>query len=210
MTEDQRDSLAPENDGTPHPSTRDRIVAASFQLFLQHGFDGTGLSQILKATDLSKGAFYHYFASKDALYREVIENFFLKPVRNFDFDAFDTQGLRESRDVLSGAYTQLPGAVEAAGIDMARYFALFFEAFSRLEDFREEMRSYYARLLKSLAQRTYDQHEIFPKVAENHAINLVASFEGRLFLSAVFGTEGAGKLVATEAEVTEDIRKKSA
>ena len=48
----------------PQPSTRDRIVAASFQLFLLHGFDGTGLSMILGATGLSKGAFYHYFADQ--------------------------------------------------------------------------------------------------------------------------------------------------
>jgi AcrR family transcriptional regulator len=192
MTEDTSDTHA--DPGAP--STRDRLVAASFQLFLQHGFDGTGLSQILSATGLSKGAFYHYFPTKEALYHEVVENFFLKPIRTFDFAAFDTQNLRDSRNVLAEAYLQLPGAVKAAGIDMARYFALFFEAFSRLDDFRNEMRSYYAALLKSLAQRTYEQHEIFPKVAENHAINIIAALEGRLFLTAVFGADGMEPLVA--------------
>lgn len=178
------------------PSTRDRIVAAGFRLFLRHGFDGTGLSLILAATGLSKGAFYHYFPTKEALYREVIDNVFLKPVRNFDFDGFDAQSLKQSRSVLEAAYTELPGAVDAAGIDMARYFALFFEAFSRLEDFRTEMRSYYALLLKSLARRSYENHEIFPRIAENHALNVIAALEGKLFLSAVFGPEGAGPLIS--------------
>lgn len=182
-------------DGIPHPSTRDRIVAASFQLFLQHGFDGTGLSQILNATNLSKGAFYHYFPTKDALYREVVESFFLNPVRNFDFAQFDAQNLRDSRAVLVDAYKQLPGAVSAAGIDMARYFALFFEAFSRLDDFRAEMQSYYRALLKSLAKRTYAQSEILPVIAENHAVNVIATLEGRLFLNAVFGADGMGPLL---------------
>lgn len=200
MTEVAPDTAARETANGARPSTRDRIVAASFQLFLAHGFDGTGLSQILSATGLSKGAFYHYFPTKEALYREVIESFFLRPIRTFDFDAFDEQKLRDSRNVLAGAYTQLPGAVEAAGIDMARYFALFFEAFSRLDDFRNEMRSYYARLLKSLARRTYEQHEIFPRVAENHAVNVIASLEGRLFLNAVFGAEGMGPLVSARSE----------
>ncbi len=195
MTEPQSDETVGKNGAVPHPSTRDRIVAASFQLFLQHGFDGTGLSQILGATGLSKGAFYHYFASKEALYREVIESFFLKPVRNFDFAAFEAQRVGDSRELLAAAYAELPDAAAAAGIDMARYFALFFEAFSRLDDFRDEMRSYYAMLLKSLAQRTYEQHEVFPKVAENHAVNIVAAFEGRLFLDAVFGVEGMGPLL---------------
>ena len=179
-------------------------MAASFQLFLQHGFDGTGLSQILKETGLSKGAFYHYFASKDALYREVVESFFLNPVRRFDFEHFDAQGVRQSRELLADAYEELPGAVKAAGIDMARYFALFFEAFSRLDDFRDEIRLYYDRLLKSLAQRSYDQYEIVPKAAEIHAVNIVAAFEGRLFLDAVFGAKGMEPMLGDDASDKEE------
>lgn len=198
MPDTASDDTASLTDAPPQPSTRDRIVAASFELFLKHGFDGTGLSQILKATDLSKGAFYHYFPSKDAVYREVVEAFFLKPVRQFDFEDFDAQKLRDSRNLLAGAYGELPGAVEAAGIDMARYFALFFEAFSRLDDFRSEMRTYYERLLKGLAQQSYDQREIAPDVAETHAINVIAALEGRLFLNAVFGAEGVGPLLARD------------
>ena len=195
MPEDVPDQNEPDGAEAPQVSTRDRIVAAGFQLFLKHGFDGTGLSQILSATNLSKGAFYHHFPTKEALYREVIVKFFLEPVRQFDFDRFDTLQLRDSRDILAGAYVDLPGAVTAAGIDMARYFALFFEAFSRLDDFRAEMRTYYQALLKSLARRSFDQYEVDPKTAETHALNIVAALEGRLFLNAVFGNEGTGPLV---------------
>lgn len=208
MTGQTSETAVENHDAVPHATTRDRIVAASFQLFLQHGFDGTGLSQILKETGLSKGAFYHYFASKEALYREVIDSFFLSPVRRFDFDHFDTQGVRQSRELLADAYEQLPDAVKAAGIDMARYFALFFEAFSRLEDFRDEIRAYYARLLKSLAQRSYDQYNIVPKAAEIHAVNIVAAFEGRLFLDAVFGVEGMEPMLSDDETLSE--AKKSA
>ena len=189
-----------------HGTTRDRIVSASFELFLRHGFDGTGLSQILKETGLSKGAFYHYFASKEALYREVIESFFLAPIRRFDIASFDAQIVRQSREELADAYEELPIAVKAAGIDMARYFALFFEAFSRLEEFRDEMRAYYLALLKSLARRTYEQHEIVPKAAEIHAVNIIAAFEGRLFLDAIFGIEGMEPLIATNPEMDEQKR----
>ena len=189
----------------PHALTRDRIVAAGFELFLRNGFEGTGLSRILKATNLSKGAFYHYFDSKEALYREVIESFFLNPIRNFDFAGFDRQKLKDSRNILADVYTELPEAVDAAGIDMACYFALFFEAFSRLEAFREEMRLYYHKLLESLARRTYEQRQVLPKTAENHAVNIIASLEGHLFLDAIFGTEKIGPLLQQqEAEWEED------
>jgi len=196
MSETRSDVTVKALDEISPPTTRARIVAASFELFLRHGFDGTGLSQILDATGLSKGAFYHYFPSKDAVYLEVIEAFFLKPVRGFDFDGFDAQHLRDSRNILAGAYGELPGAVAAAGIDMARYFALFFEAFSRLDEFRDEMRSYYRALLGSLARRSYEEHEIVPSAAASHAINVIATLEGRLFLNAVFGAEGIGPLLS--------------
>ncbi len=193
-----RKGIKPDEEAPPRSRTRDRIVAAGFELFLKHGFDGTGLSRILATTGLSKGAFYHYFDSKEALYREVVERFFSKQIRAFDFDAFDRQQLKDSRAVLTDAYGQLPGAVKAAGIDMARYFALFFEAFSRLEDFREETRAYYQDILKSLARRGYEQREILPRTAENHAVNVIASLEGRLFLEAIFGAGGIGPLLERE------------
>jgi AcrR family transcriptional regulator len=176
----------------PAPSgrgTRDRILAAAFQLFLQHGYDGTGLSQILAASGLSKGAFYHYFATKDEVYREVVIAFFLTPLEGDDFAAIADRPLRDSRQALARAYDQLPEAVAAAGVDMARYFALFFEAISRLDDVRDAIRAYYANLLKSLAARTYAEHEMFPKVADAHARNIIARFEGNLFLAAVFGNQ---------------------
>lgn len=190
---------APQSEAST-PSTRNRIVAASFQLFLQHGFSGTGLSQILAASGLSKGAFYHYFSSKDDLYREVISIFFLQPIQNFDFEKLASQPLNDSRGFLAEVYEQLPEAVAAAGIDMARYFALFFEAFSRLDDFRAEVRTYYAGLLKGLAQRTYEEREIFPKVADTFARNVIAQLEGKLFLAAIFGPDGPGVLVSTAPE----------
>lgn len=164
---------------------RDKIVAASFQLFLAHGYDGTGLSQILKASGLSKGAFYHYFPTKEAVYKEVVNSFFLKPMLGMDFEEIRTNDLKDTRASLTLAYEQLPEAVAAAGVDMTRYFALFFESLSRLPEFKEIVQKHYAKLLNAFAQRTYDEHEIFPKVAKTHSRNVIANLEGRLFLAAV-------------------------
>ena len=36
------------------------------RLFCQHGYDKTSVQDILGATGLSKGGFYHHFASKEA------------------------------------------------------------------------------------------------------------------------------------------------
>lgn len=47
--------------------TKSRIVEAAWQLFYEKGFDGTTVEDIVEKSGTSKGSFYHYFDSKDAL-----------------------------------------------------------------------------------------------------------------------------------------------
>ncbi len=54
--------------------TRKQIVDASTQLFVRKGFFGTTISDLANATGLTKGAFYHHFKNKDALFFAVIES----------------------------------------------------------------------------------------------------------------------------------------
>lgn len=45
--------------------TRSRILTASGNLFSSHGYCGTSLDDIVTAAGITKGAFYHYFKSKE-------------------------------------------------------------------------------------------------------------------------------------------------
>ena len=47
--------------------TKSRIVSAAWRLFYQYGYDNTTIDDIVEASNTSKGSFYHYFESKDAL-----------------------------------------------------------------------------------------------------------------------------------------------
>ncbi|MDM7255383.1 MAG: TetR/AcrR family transcriptional regulator [Paracoccus sp. (in: a-proteobacteria)] len=46
--------------------TRQRILETGIDLLRRKGFSATGLQEILKASGVPKGSFYHYFSSKDA------------------------------------------------------------------------------------------------------------------------------------------------
>ena len=48
-------------------NNRVRILNAAWKLFSEKGYDETTVDEIIEATDTSKGTFYHYFNSKDAL-----------------------------------------------------------------------------------------------------------------------------------------------
>ena len=45
----------------------ERLLRAATTLFAEHGFDGTSVQEIVEAAGVTKGAMYHYFASKEDL-----------------------------------------------------------------------------------------------------------------------------------------------
>ncbi|NOR71103.1 MAG: TetR family transcriptional regulator [Methylomarinum sp.] len=54
-------------------NTRNKIIQAAFQEMHKHGYQGMRVDQVLKNTDLKKGAMYHHFPSKQALGYAVLE-----------------------------------------------------------------------------------------------------------------------------------------
>jgi AcrR family transcriptional regulator len=54
-------------------ATRQGIVAAATRLFAEHGYAGVPIEAVLAATGLSRGALYHHYAGKEALFEAVVE-----------------------------------------------------------------------------------------------------------------------------------------
>ena len=65
--------------------TKKRIVSAAWKLFYEQGYENTTIDEIVEESCTSRGSFYHYFDSKDALlsslsyvfdekYEEIAEN----------------------------------------------------------------------------------------------------------------------------------------
>jgi AcrR family transcriptional regulator len=54
--------------------TREFIIKTSLGLFLEKGYMATTMSELVKKAGLTKGAFYHYFESKELLFRAAVES----------------------------------------------------------------------------------------------------------------------------------------
>ena len=55
------------------PDTMERIQQAALDEFLEKGFRGASLRQIVKHAGVTTGAFYGYFSSKEALFASIVE-----------------------------------------------------------------------------------------------------------------------------------------
>ena len=47
------------------------ILDTAARLFMEKGYDGTSLQDILEETHLSKGAIYHHFNSKEDIFERI-------------------------------------------------------------------------------------------------------------------------------------------
>src|ERR1700675_3027574 len=56
-------------------TTRDRLIDAARFLFWERGFAGTSMADLLALAEVNSGSFYHFFDSKEALLREVLEGY---------------------------------------------------------------------------------------------------------------------------------------
>jgi len=53
--------------------TRNRILEAAEECFARYGYDSTGVAEICNTAGVSKGALYHHFPSKQAIFVEMFE-----------------------------------------------------------------------------------------------------------------------------------------
>ena len=56
-------------------STRDHLIDVGVELMHQHGYNATGLTEILNAADVPRGSFYHHFGSKEDFAAAALERY---------------------------------------------------------------------------------------------------------------------------------------
>ena len=55
-------------------ANRAAILAAALDVFADQGYDGAGVRDIIRRTDLASGTFYNYFPDKEAIFRALVED----------------------------------------------------------------------------------------------------------------------------------------
>jgi AcrR family transcriptional regulator len=75
MTEQQATpppQTAPGKRAAQGRATRGQLIEVATGLFADHGYEGTSIEAVLAAAGVSRGALYHHFAGKEALFAAVV------------------------------------------------------------------------------------------------------------------------------------------
>lgn len=135
-------SVKPFFDISVMKDTREHILKTAAKLFLQKTFKEVTMKEIVQATGMSKGAFYHHFSSKDQLFLEIVEQFF--SWTNQNFDGFSEESLFEFyHQYLDYGRSFIPKLQEWFSTDNKKVsfnlYRLMFDAMDRYPGFREKL-----------------------------------------------------------------------
>jgi len=84
------------------PETKRRLLDATVGLMLRQGFTATTVDQICAGAGLTKGSFFHYFESKEAIGEAVLDHYYARQQ-----EKLAAAGLNEVSDPLERLHTLL-------------------------------------------------------------------------------------------------------
>lgn len=142
--------------------TKKFILQQSLQLFLIHGYRGVSMNMIVEETGLSKGAFYHHFKSKEEVFLNVFEEYYLKRVLDFyngmpsdSFEHFLEESLNRAKRITekllktfspnSQQHQEQGHAFYSILLDIIRHFPNYRDSLHKL---LMEERSYWHTIIK--------------------------------------------------------------
>jgi TetR/AcrR family transcriptional repressor of nem operon len=168
--------------------TRQAILEHSAALFNQHGFAGTSLSDVMRATGLEKGGIYRHFVSKDELALEAFDHAYGQLRRHY---LHALRGKRNAIDRLN-ALVRVFGSL-AEGAPLAGGCPIMNTAIDS-DDTHPELllrarsaMDEWMTLLCSILQAGISKGEIRPGTdPDDYAAQIIARLEGSLMLSRLF------------------------
>ena len=163
--------------------SRQRLIECAAKLFWKNGYSATGISEILRQTDLPKGSFYFYFKSKDDLATAVTEYYqkiLLEQFQNssqknnwksFIEEIFDFLSERTNGHTFAGCPYAVMGMETA--LSKPALASVFMEGLKKIEQIFQEVLLYsglppeHAKILSQRMLSIYQGYLLLGRISNN-------------------------------------------
>jgi TetR/AcrR family transcriptional regulator, transcriptional repressor for nem operon len=160
--------------------TKNYIIHTSLLLFLQKSYRDVTMQEIVQKTGLSKGAFYHYFTSKEQLFKEIASLFF--SAGNLKYNQFPDDSLQSFIDAyvegitqgMEAIYELITGDKNDQKVSL-NFFLILFESIARFPEFLEFELKQYIESLEAwsvMIAKARQTGEIFTDATDKDIANL--------------------------------------
>jgi len=163
--------------------TRERLLQAAFREVYRYGFQSAGIDTILAATNVTKGALYYHFESKEALGYAIIEEIVAKLTNDRWMLPLQRSKDRDPIDALIGIVRAIPHQPrDVKGgcplVNLAQEMSELDEQFrKRLESIFHAWQEGIAMALRRGQDRGTVRRDLVPEEAASFLIAMVEGYE---------------------------------
>ena len=167
--------------------TRIKIIEAAIRLFSTHGYNKASVDDICGEAGVSKGAFYHHFKGKQALFLTLLDGW-LQIIDN----AIETSNDKTAPETFMQMTEAFPYIFETAGDGLPMFLEFWLQASRDKEIWEASIAPYrrYHRYFTSLIKKGVDEGS-FVEVDPELASRLIVSAAMGLLLQSLLDPKGA-------------------
>lgn len=167
--------------------TRARIIESAIKLFSNRGYNAASVDNICAEAGISKGAFYHHFESKQALFLALLDGW----LQVID-DAIEASKDKTAPETFMQMTEAFPYIFETAGEGLPMFFEFWLQASRDQKVWEASIAPYrrYHKYFKSLIKKGVDEGS-FVEVDPELASRTIVSTAMGLFLQSLLDPKGA-------------------
>lgn len=101
---------------TNHEHKKQELIMVAFKLFMIKGYENTSIQDIIKTAEISKGAMYHYFSSKEDILDDVLNYIIDSDIKRFTplLNDSNHSALEKLTSLMSHEPSEIPEQVQEA------------------------------------------------------------------------------------------------
>ena len=168
-------------------NTRERIIAHSFNLFLNRGYASVHISHILKDLELSRGGFYHHFRNKEEVLKEVIEKYYINQLSDLTQVVESAKSFKEIIIGLQNLAAKQIDIFLSVDEEKPNHYYLMFEAMRLFPETKETISHWYVesiKRLRSFIEKCVAEGELKEDVEPSMlALQIITQVEGLFVMS---------------------------